>query len=1119
MTSRPWLRKLFGFSFQRYTITRNRRWVRPQVEALEDRLSPTVQLVYPGPGSILSLTEGVSGATPTVTISESAPNLLRIDLGTGNHFDASSTGAAMGLAYSSGTPAASQSATVDLGRADNLRTLEADLAGDTFVVSGIVDALGGLGNLTASAGTIRVTGLDTSHASVGNGNVDLKAAGDLTVASALIDTGPGTIALAADVNADGSGNNGMGTLTLQPGSVVVSENAGSSAITLRGAAVHLGAGASVGARRVLGNTPTPFVTSGLNQPIGPAFDSTGNLYVANYGNSTISKVAAGSSTATPFVTSGLSQPHYLAFDASGNLYVANFGNGTVSKVAAGTSTATPFVTSGLSLPMGLAFDASGNLYVANHGNGTVSKVAAGTSTATPFVTSGLSLPVGLAFDASGNLYVGNEGNGTVSKVAAGTSTAIPFITTGLNVADGLAFDASGNLYVADQNNSTVSKVAVGTSTATPFITSGLSQAWGLAFDATGNFYAVNRGNGTVSKVAAQLAPPVAGGVVIRSSLPNRAMLLGDTSSPVNGINLSSAELAAIHTTGTGTLAFGDDSQTGDIVFRTARLATTAGAAIVVKQAADGPGKVVLDGAGSGSALVGGGASVLLTAGAGGIVAANSGAGLFEIATTAQVTLDTSGSAGTAASPLHVAATTLAAHAGGGLNLVTQVGQLAADGGSGGASVRNMGDLRVASLSSLTGVTAAGAVSVRAAGNLIVSADVASTGAGNILFQADGSLSVDPAATVQASAGTLRLMAGFGALSGASTLTVRGDSLVASAALLDLGFDPADTCRLVPGGSTPITLDGRGNGQLVLDDAGNSTARAFTVTATTVAWGGPALTYAGLGRLTINGGSGSNTFTVLTTVVATPVTLVGGGNRDTLAGADGGNLFVLAGSNAGTLSGNAYGSSVVFSGVGNLSAGSGDDTFQLADGASLAGNIVAAGAGTLDFSAYTTSVVVDLQTGFATGVGGSVSGIVNVIGGSGTPAAGGTYNLLIGNGGNTLTGGTGRRNILVAGASASILVAGDNQDLLIAGSTSYDSDPALANWLQIAAYWAGSDDFFTRASNLLSGRGVPLLDATIVTGNGGGNTLQGSGARALIFSDGLDTLGVFAPNSLEVRIAP
>jgi hypothetical protein len=482
---------------------------------------------------------------------------------------------------------------------------------------------------------------------------------------------------------------------------------------------------------------------------------------------------------------------------------------------------------------------------------------------------------------------------------------------------------------------------------------------------------------------------------------------------------------------------------------------------------------VLDDAGSGIALDANGRSVRLTAGAGGIVAANSAAGLFEIATTAPVALDTNGTAGTAANPLHLAAATLAAHAAGGLNFVTHVGQLAADGGSGAASVHNVGDLSVASLSSLTGVTAAGAVSVRVAGDLVVSAGVASTRAGNVILQADGSLTVDPAATVQASAGALQLIAGFGAVSSDSTLTVRGDSLLGSAALLELGFDPV-TCRLVPGGSTPITLDGGGNGLLELDDQGNATGRTFAVTNTTIGWGGPTLTYGGLGALTIEGGSGGNTFNIHTTAAGAAVSLVGG---------------------------------------------AGADTFHFADGASLAGNINGGGAGTLDYSAYTTSVVVNLQTGLATGVGGSVNSIVNVMGGSGTPAASGTYNLLIGNGGNTLAGGTGRRNILVAGGSASTLTSGDGEDLLIAGFTSYDTDPTLATWRLIAAYWAGSDDYLTRASNLSTGTGVPLLDATIVTGNGGGNTLNGIGALALIFTDGMDTLGNFDPSSREVTIAP
>jgi hypothetical protein len=133
-----------------------------------------------------------------------------------------------------------------------------------------------------------------------------------------------------------------------------------------------------------------------------------------------------------------------------------------------------------------------------------------------------------------------------------------------------------------------------------------------------------------------------------------------------------------------------------------------------------------------------------------------------------------------------------------------------------------------------------------------------------------------------------------------------------------------------------------------------------------------------------------------------------------------------------------------------------------------------------------------------------------------------YNLLIGNGGNRLQGGTGRSNILVAGGSASTLLGGDSNDLLIGGTTSYDSDPNLAAWQQIAAYWAGtdgnSDDPFTRANNLEGvngGNGVPQLTNSTVFGNNGNNTMTGTGELALIYSDGSDNINGFDPNSPPV----
>ena len=287
-------------------------------------------------------------------------------------------------------------------------------------------------------------------------------------------------------------------------------------------------------------------------------------------------------------------------------------------------------------------------------------------------------------------------------------------------------------------------------------------------------------------------------------------------------------------------------------------------------------------------------------------------------------------------------------------------------------------------------------------------------------------------------------------------------------------------------------------------------------------------------LTLRGGAGNDSLTgnaagARTFFIASPgndsVTGLGTDNFLFSADANGAadSTWSITARNAGTLT--FPGATTTFSGVQNLyGGGSGSAAFVFADGAGVDGNIsgsiLGGSTNTLDYRAFSTSVIVDLQSGFATGVGGSVSGITVVFGGTGNGALG-AYNLLIGNGGNVLTGGTGRRNILVAGGTASTLNGGDQDDLLIAGSTAYDTEAGLVSWQAIAAYWAGTDDYSTRVANLTSGTGVPLLDATTVIGNGGGNTLIGTGEWALIYTDGLDnfTPPGFDPNSVVVPITP
>jgi hypothetical protein len=177
---------------------------------------------------------------------------------------------------------------------------------------------------------------------------------------------------------------------------------------------------------------------------------------------------------------------------------------------------------------------------------------------------------------------------------------------------------------------------------------------------------------------------------------------------------------------------------------------------------------------------------------------------------------------------------------------------------------------------------------------------------------------------------------------------------------------------------------------------------------------------------------------------------------------------------------------------------------------VTGSIAGSGQDTLDYRSYSTSVVVDLQLaspGMATGVGGTVSGIHAVFGGT-VPAAPGAYNLLVGNGGSYLVGGTGRRNILVTGAAPGQLLGGEREDLMITGTTIYDTEVGLANWKASAAYWAGADNFATRAANLLRGVGVPKLDTSTVTGSGPGNHLSGQGGAVLLYNDGLDSTDGF-----------
>jgi hypothetical protein len=227
-----------------------------------------------------------------------------------------------------------------------------------------------------------------------------------------------------------------------------------------------------------------------------------------------------------------------------------------------------------------------------------------------------------------------------------------------------------------------------------------------------------------------------------------------------------------------------------------------------------------------------------------------------------------------------------------------------------------------------------------------------------------------------------------------------------------------------------------------------------------------------------------------------LTLDGGGGNDTVVGPDALTTFMLTGLNSGTIVADTFGTSVIFSNVENVTGGDVANTLVFGNGNGITGRVVGGnGTNTLDYHSYTTSVEVVLPLGYATGVGGGVSGITMVIGGN--DGGTGTYNLLVGEDGSTLQGGTGRRNVLIAGNQPARLTGGDSGDILIGGYTEYDMD--LVSLRTLAQEWAGSGDAATRMGLISTPTSSgPYLNSSDVTSNidpmnpSQINTLTGSG---------------------------
>jgi Ca2+-binding RTX toxin-like protein len=229
-------------------------------------------------------------------------------------------------------------------------------------------------------------------------------------------------------------------------------------------------------------------------------------------------------------------------------------------------------------------------------------------------------------------------------------------------------------------------------------------------------------------------------------------------------------------------------------------------------------------------------------------------------------------------------------------------------------------------------------------------------------------------------------------------------------------------------------------------------------------------------------------------LAGPLTLDGGGGADTLTVNDQYSTADDTYSISTRAIKRTRAAKISYSGVPTvtLNGGSGDETFRIrklpiASVALQGGD----GANTLDYSAFTGDITVDLPLGYATGLSGGISKIANVTGSQGNDLIVGDANA------NVLLGGTGR-NVLIGGGGANTLDAsgaqGDN--ILIGGTTDFDTD--LTALGAVFAEWTRPDLSFTdRVSDLGTG-----------TNSAGATPLNQVGDRLVL----LTTATVHANNS-------
>lgn len=321
---------------------------------------------------------------------------------------------------------------------------------------------------------------------------------------------------------------------------------------------------------VAGGSPAPVTAAATSVAIGQpgrvATDPAGNVYftalnsVYSLAGGTITRIAGNgqpgySGDGGPATRAQLNAPQGLAFDTAGDMYIADTQNQVVRMVTASTGVITTVAGNGkpgldgdygpplqakLHLPTTVALDNSGNLYICDSANNAIRWVSNGVIA--PYLgnyipgftgdttgTISMNDPTDIFFDTNWNLWIADYDNGRIREYGTNdiASTVVGcascnYVEGGLALATALAgphsvvVDPAGNIYIADTDDNRIRKVSITTNKVTTLAGAGgygfsgdggpanaaqINTPTSLAIDHAGNVYFVDLFNARIRMVS------------------------------------------------------------------------------------------------------------------------------------------------------------------------------------------------------------------------------------------------------------------------------------------------------------------------------------------------------------------------------------------------------------------------------------------------------------------------------------------------------------------------------------------------------------------------------------------------------------------------------------------